>query len=327
MYTIKESFSKRVELRLDISKFYTTIYSHSITWALLDKEVAKEYFAKDESELKQLKDNDDHKAVLYLKSKAIDECLRNCQGKQSIGIPVGPDTSYILAELITARIDYYLLKEYPEIKGCRYYDDYYLYTDTKEKAESILKFIQKILFEFGLEINERKVSIKDFPFAFEDEFSPILSNFSFKNRFESSIRTYFSLVWGFAEKSPDKMGQIFRYSLKIFENKKKDRIVIPDSSWNIFENLLFKTALLDSTILDVVYNILSEYESNLNLTSLENLKIVIINIFDEHILTKQHYEISWALWICKRFNIKISNKNAEQIFDLKDSVSCLILLY
>lgn len=210
------------------------------------------------------------------------------------------------------------------LKACRYYDDYYLYVSTKDEADRVLKGLQLILTDFQLEINESKVRIKEFPFSFEDEFTTTLFLFDFKKtNLNNSLKHYFSLIWGFAEKNPKKADWIFKYSLRIFEFR---TIEIPKSSWKLFENMLFKTALVEPSILDIVTRILLTYNSFLDIDSNTKLKNLITIIINDHSPINHNFEISWALWIAKTFNIEIEESTANKIIETKDSIANLILL-
>ena len=247
---LKTSIDKLIEVRVDISKFYPTIYTHSIAWALLGKDKAKHYF-KEKDNLDTLIAGGDTDAELYKYAESVDNALRACQERQSIGIPIGPDTSHIIAEIVACRIDDILKTRLGSIglKACRYYDDYYLYVSSKDEADKVLKGLQLILSEFQLEINEAKVKVREFPFAFEDEFTTSLHSFDFKKTNQTnSIKHYFSMLWAFAERNPKKTDWIFKYALRIFEFS---TIVIQKNSWKVFEDLLIKTALVEPAILDI----------------------------------------------------------------------------
>ena len=238
------SIDKLIEVRVDISKFYPTLYTHSISWALLGKEKAKHYF-KEKDNLETLIAGGDTDAALYKYAESVDIALRACQERQSIGIPIGPDTSHIIAEIIACRIDSILQSRINsiELKACRYYDDYYLYVSTKDQADKVLKTLQLILSEFQLEINEAKVKIRQFPFAFEDEFTTSLHSFDFKKTNQSnSLKHYFSVIWAFAENNPKKTDWIFKYSLRVFEFS---NVVIQKKSWLIhFSPALRRTSIV-----------------------------------------------------------------------------------
>ena len=322
---LSTSFDKLIEVRVDISKFYSTIYTHSIAWALLGKEKAKYYF-KQKDNIANLISSGDLEAELYKFAESVDMAVRSCQERQSIGIPIGPDTSHIIAETVACRIDSIIKSKFESIglKTCRYYDDFYLYVSTKDDADKVLKGMQLILADFQLEINESKIRVKKFPFAFEDEFTTNLFLFDFKKtNLNNSLKHYFSLIWGFAENNPKKADWIFKYSLRIFEF---NSVVIPKNSWKLFEDLLFKTALTEPSILDIVTRILLTYKTYLDFQSKEKLTNMINRIINEHSPVNHNFEVSWALWLSKSFEIEIDENSANKIIETKDSISNLILL-
>lgn len=322
---LKTSIDKLIQVRVDISKFYPTIYTHSISWALLGKEKAKHYF-KEKDNLDTLIANGDADAELYKYAESVDIAIRACQERQSIGIPIGPDTSHIIAELIACRIDRILESRFTSLglKACRYYDDYYLYVSSKDEADKVLKGLQLILSEFQLEINESKVKINEFPFAFEDQFSISLHNFDFKKTNQlNSIKHYFSLVWAFAEQNSKKTDWIFKYSLRIFEFSS---IIIQKNSWKVFEDLIIKTALIEPAVLDILTRIFITYRSYLDADSKIKLKKLVNVIIKEHCPLRHNFEMAWALWISKTFEIEIEEESANGIIETRDSISNLILL-
>jgi len=324
-HKISTSLSKLIEIRVDISKFYPTIYTHSITWAFLGRERAKFYY-KQKNDLATLIAANDHDAILYKLADDIDTSVRNCQERQSIGIPIGPDTSHIISELIACRIDSILQNEFSNIKlkGCRYYDDYYLYVSTRDEADRVLKGLQRILNDFQLEINESKVKIKEFPFAFEDNFTLILNQFYFKETsLSNSIKYYFSLVWGLIDENSQRSDWIFKYALRIFEFR---TVTITKKSWKIFEDLLLKSALIEPAILDIVTRILLTYKSYLDTDSKKKLYELIDLIIENHSPVRHNFEVAWALWLAKTFEIKIKKSSVDSIVQMKDPISLLILL-
>lgn len=322
---LKTSINKLIEVRVDISKFYPTIYTHSVAWALLGKDKAKQYF-KQKDNLDALIASGDTDAELYKYAESVDMAIRACQERQSIGIPIGPDTSHIIAEIVACRIDEVLKTRFASIrlKACRYYDDYYLYVSSKDEADKVLKGLQLILSEFQLEINEAKVKIREFPFAFEDEFTTSLHSFQFKKTNQTnSIKYYFSMLWAFAERNPKKTDWIFKYALRIFEFS---TIVIQKNSWKVFEDLLIKTALVEPAILDILTRIFIIYNSYLDAESKEKLKGLVNVTIEEHCSVRHNFEMAWALWIAKTFEIGIEEQSANNIITTRDSVSNLILL-
>ena len=80
--------TSRYILSTDISSCYPTIYTHSIPWALNTKATAKSA-----------------KFSTTLIGNELDRFVRNGQDGQTIGVPIGPDTSLVIAETILTSID------------------------------------------------------------------------------------------------------------------------------------------------------------------------------------------------------------------------------
>jgi hypothetical protein len=133
-------------VKTDLSRFYPTIYTHSIAWAAYGKERVK-------SNLK-----------LYQGSLAdrLDILVRTCNRNQTIGIPIGPETSRIIAEVISARIDagfQGFMPDIPNDRVDRLQDDWFVGVSSLEHAERVLSSIAAIYRNYGLEINGNKTSI------------------------------------------------------------------------------------------------------------------------------------------------------------------------
>ncbi len=324
---ISTSYDSLFELRVDISKFYPTIYTHSITWAILGKSKAKEYFLKKG----QLSFTDwaallatDADAAAYDLANRIDSSVRACQLRQSIGIPIGPDTSHIISELIACRIDKLLKEKFNNVlKGCRYYDDYYLYLPSKAESEKVLKELQKILNEFQLEMNEAKLKIDEFPFSFENQWVISLNQFQFSGGQRNNIKQYFSMAFGFAHENQSRADWILRYFLRVFEWRS---VEIEENSWEVFESLLLKTALSEPATLEEVARILITYKGFIGTASKNRISNVMKKLLSEHSSINHSFEMTWAIWILRAFELELNQSTAQKVINTKDPISNLVLL-
>lgn len=323
---LRTSINKRFLVRVDISKFYPSIYTHSIAWGFMGKNSAKKYFLMSNQELNKKCEEKEEEALLYKFANYLDIAVRACQDKQSIGIPIGPDSSHILSELIACRIDQELNDRFSKInlQACRFYDDFYLFVNTKDETEKVLKGLQRILNQFELEVNEAKIKIKEFPFAFEDEWVTDIFRFDFKKtNLENSLKHYFSLIWRIAEENSKRTDWIFKYALRLFEFRS---VNITKKSWKIFEALLLKSALIEPAVLDIVTRIFLSYKEYLDYESRREIKNLIESVIYEHSQVNHHFEVSWSLWLAKTFEILITEEIANVVIDLDDTASQLILL-
>lgn len=130
-------------LTTDYARFFPTIYTHSIPWALHSKSVAK-VNTKD----------------LSLLGNLLDMRVMQLQEGQTAGIPIGPDASYILAEIVASSIDceYVKISEQKPF-GLRYVDDFTLFFSNRADAERALSFLSRAAGEYQIELNPEKTSI------------------------------------------------------------------------------------------------------------------------------------------------------------------------
>ena len=140
-------------VKTDITRFYPSLYTHSIPWAAYGKEAVKGSLKTYEGSL----------------ADRLDVLVRSCNRNQTVGIPIGPETSRILAEIISSRIDHdfseHFLRASGDGKGIdpktvdRLQDDWSVGTSSLEQAENILSVITRCYREYGLEINGAKTSV------------------------------------------------------------------------------------------------------------------------------------------------------------------------
>jgi hypothetical protein len=90
-------------------------------------------------------------------------------------------------------------------------------------------------------------------------------------------------------------------------------ISIEKENWELFESLIYKISLIEPSVLPDTARILATYEKRVSKRKLAKVIKEIIKTS----LTKGHsFEVSWALWIAKTFELKLKNDLAKQIFGL-----------
>ena len=85
LHRAQQSVGARYLLKTDIARYYPSIYTHSVPWALHGKGAARS----------------DKKYSLV--GNRLDLWLRETQDKQTGGIPIGPDTSFLIGEILGTR--------------------------------------------------------------------------------------------------------------------------------------------------------------------------------------------------------------------------------
>ncbi|WP_312509623.1 antiviral reverse transcriptase Drt3b [Chryseobacterium culicis] len=141
-------------MEFDISKCFYHIYTHSITWAVKDKESAKLHSNKSTFE------------------NIFDKLMQHSNYNETNGIVVGPEISRIFAEIILQQIDLNVLTKLNGLNlkfGIdydvrRYVDDYFVFSNNSETLQLVKKTFQKELQFYKLYLNPNKGDIKISPF-------------------------------------------------------------------------------------------------------------------------------------------------------------------
>lgn len=164
---------------IDISKFFDSIYTHSISWALKSKDFAKE--SRDKSDF----------------SSFFDRLMQRSNYNETNGIVIGNEVSRIFAETIMQTIDSELEKElennYNLVYGKdysirRYVDDFFIFGKKSSDLELILSRLVAKLRLYKLHLNDAK-SIK--------RTRPFITNITrAKIDTQDSISWLFNLIFG-----------------------------------------------------------------------------------------------------------------------------------
>jgi len=312
---IVNSFKYSIQLKTDIAKFYPSIYTHSIPWVTFG---GKDKYKKNRA----LHKNDSSKInVIY--GNDIDDRFMWCQNQQTMGIPVGPDTSFIAAEIIACYIDELFEKKLKKKKidfvGYRYYDDFSLYFNTELDAQIALTELKSILNEFELRINDDKTIINRTHNELESDWALAIKSFYFRpseNDQKEDIWNFFSIAFKFSEKYPNE--SVLRLAVNKF-----NFVRIEKHNWNFFESLVFRLGLTETGVLQKIAKLLISYK---NLVNKPKLKCFCLEVIGRHAEKKHDYELTWALWLLNHFNIQPNKEIFEIVLESKCSCACIIAL-
>lgn len=301
-FRAQRSVGARYLLKADIARFYPSIYTHSIPWALHTKKTAR----------------DDKKYKLL--GNRLDLWMRETQDKQTGGIPIGPDTSFIIGEVIATAMDLQLATRIPSIRGTRSIDDYFLYFPTISDAEECLAAIHEIGREYEFDINDAKTEIIALPDSLEPKWKSELRSFSIR---DLPTHQQFDLLTLF-ERAFDYSRQFPSDSVLTYAAKQTLSANIAEENWTLCEALLLKAALAEPTMLSVLSETYKKFATFHNDNTA--LTMLINSICDYHAPLQQGNEVSWALWLAKEMDITISKEVADRVVRLDDDVVALVAL-
>lgn len=134
--------------KLDVSKCFDSIYTHSIVWALHNKEIVKD----------NIRTSNGTFAGLF------DKFMQNINYGVTNGILIGSEFARIFAELLLQQIDKSVLDELLH-KNCfhkknyeiyRYVDDYFIFYDEETIKDTIVDLYKHNLKKYNLHISKTK---------------------------------------------------------------------------------------------------------------------------------------------------------------------------
>ncbi|EMG36369.1 Reverse transcriptase (RNA-dependent DNA polymerase) [Desulfocurvibacter africanus PCS] len=299
----------RYLVKADVSRFYPTIYTHSIPWALHGKDVAKRNRWGD------------------LLGNRLDVAIRNGQDGQTVGIPIGPDTSLAIAELILSQVDKDIAgidKEH----SLRYMDDYEIACLTLSHAESIVNSLENALAKFELQLNPRKVEIVELPEVLDTLWVSELRNISLSATAEKA--QFYNLVelvnkaFYCAKLYPD--SGVLKYCL--------GRIAYLDIYSENFEFvydialqfIMAEPSVISTAIPLFLYDFFVDDDFDKAGDKISRLKNVLEEIICRHSELRHGSEVAWALWCASVMDITLNAGSLGDLFLMDDSVVGLIAL-
>lgn len=311
---------KRFVLRFDVHQCYPSIYTHSILWAIHSKATAKQSFS-----------SNSHTAML---GHTLDTLLRNCQEKESIGIPIGPDTSLLAAEVVLTAIDLVLQQELgcePD-SGFRYMDEWELCFDTMDDAERAAALLESTLASFRLTINRSKSKIEQLPIGLTEYWLYPLRQFTVRSSSDAAtvndIADLFSLAYALREEADDS-APVLKYAIK-----KASRFVNTEAVFDRFLQLALGALVHEPHALPFVsrfltYSIASGLAgSGLALSrALKAIEEAFCHLGTYHADRSHSFETTWILWTLARFMIPLSSRLLDAIQPSKDDLTVIMLLY
>lgn len=288
----------------DVSQFYGSLYSHSLPWAIHGKPEAKR----------------ERGDTLY--GNILDRLARNTQDQQTVGVPIGPDTSLVLAELVLAEVDRRMAEAFPDMRACRRIDDIEIGVHNRAQAESMLGKLQQILGDYELNLNPRKTRIAEQPAPLDGEWVHAIRRFRFDERLRPSkfdLLAFYDLAVRAAHKAPD--GSVIRYSVSRLRHAEVD----PDL-WEMHQQFLCRAMLAEPGVIPEVASHLLRFDGKGMRVDHNLLADVIPRLILQHVPQGHGNDVAWAIWCALAFEIRLPQCAVDAAMNMNDSVVALLLL-
>jgi hypothetical protein len=291
-------------LQADISNFYPSIYTHSIPWALHTKAVAKRGFG-----------------FFANIGNKIDTHVRNCQEMQTKGVPIGPDTSFVIAEIIMTSIDEMLVQLVGN-KYHRYIDDFEFGCSTYQQAETTLARLQGVLETFELTLNSSKTRIIKSPCPLDPIWLHELKSYKFRSgqtQQRNDYLHYFDLVMDYLEKSPN--DPIVKYAIL----KSSSRLIY-SANWSAYQSIILQWSIAEPGILPIALDFIKYYESKGFAINKSELQETLEFLITEHAPMGHTSEVSYAIFGMILFGLNFSIITVEILAVIENPFIALLTL-
>jgi len=288
---LDKSAGKKYLVHADIANCYPSIYSHSVSWALVGHQEAK--------------DNSDDKTKWYNK---FDFAIRSMQRNETVGIAIGPDTSSLISELILSRVD----KELEKYEYIRFIDDYRCYVKSQEDADEFVRKLSKELERYHLRLNPKKTKIIELPTPIDADWVRSLREYSTKflkkKKFSAddvnTLSEFIDLSIRLSKEHPS--DSPLRYSVKILASKR----FMDEKSLTFVLMYLSRICFIYPYFIDVLDDLLKRNKKRIKGDIVEILKKEVNTLTKEHIKYSRSDVALWGLTIALKHDIELDDFEA-----------------
>lgn len=296
-------------VKTDITRFYPSIYTHSIPWAAYGKETVKQRMGYYKGSL----------------ADRLDVLVRSCNRNQTIGIPIGPETSRIIAEIISARIDSEFKAQnvdLPKASVDRLQDDWTVGVETLEKAEGILSQISGFYRSFGLDINGSKTSIEHIVAAKQatwvSEIGAFLSHRPGVLQ-KARLREFLVMCLRFQAEHPSE--PVVNYALSVIENTPVARYDI-----ETMESFLLKAAVVAPNSMDRICRIILNLQHHTKSISAKRIGVRFVRLAERNLEKGHLFEVIWLLYALRGLKRPFQSKYICETSEYTQSSALALVL-
>jgi Reverse transcriptase (RNA-dependent DNA polymerase) len=304
---LDKSANNKYLIHADIANCYPSVYSHSIPWALVGHQVAK--------------------ATILARKKwynQIDYTISSMQRNETIGIPIGPDTSSIIIELVLSRVD----KALKKFKYIRFIDDYRCYCKSQTEVDDFLQTLSRELEKYHFRLNAKKTKIYELPRPLGENWVLSLKNYQrhflkkgyFTDRDINTISEFLDLAIRLAKENPSESP--IRYAVRILSSKtfKEEKV------FAFVVMYLSRICFIYPYFIDLFENLLDRNKENITKDIFAIVEAEINSLTKEHIKYSRSDVALWGIHLAIKYGLtlKYFEKYSNQLLEDGDCLPSLL---
>ncbi|MDB5070597.1 MAG: hypothetical protein JWM87_1708 [Candidatus Eremiobacteraeota bacterium] len=292
--------SHRYVLQTDFARFFSSIYTHSIPWAIHGKPWSKANRRTPST------GND------------LDAAIRNGQDQQTAGIPVSSDVAHVVSEIIASVIDANAFPRTPS--GYRYVDDYFLCFDSEADAVKNLERLASAAREFEIDLNYSKTSIQHVKELLDEVGLDQLRDFQFSDARKISTKEIHKL-FDVAVRLNGTQENALKYAIRVISRREVD-----ETDWSVLESYLLRSVTLSPNTID--YVAIALYEAAQRGASLDKSRVMryFAGVIKESLAFDRDSELIWSLWLFKNLRFSVPRSISSLLGRINSSPAAIIAL-
>lgn len=289
----------------DIRAFFHSVYTHSIPWAIYGKSWSKQ-----------------NRQITHF-GNLLDLFCRNAQDGQTIGLPVGPDTSRLIAEVIASALDEKLCQiiEIDDLDASRYIDDYTIAVASGRSGDGVIAAVRQAAAFFELELNNDKSSVELTSRRPSTGWKQAaLAHVPRSDKTTDSFLRFFYEVGRVCNDHPELNVEKFA-----FQNARA--AFVNADEWSALQSHLINAYRRNSTLITLLVEVLILREIEHGDVDRVKLARFIERRLPELAQENRTGEIIWLLFLILRLKIELPSSKIMPLFQLENSMVALMLTY
>lgn len=287
----------------DLRAFYHSVYTGSIPWAIHGRS-AKRHLT----------------SALFGNKLAL--LVRNAQGGQTNGLPVGPDTSRILAEVIASRIDSNIDDALHVTKGdaARFVDDFSFGCNSIEDGHRVLAEVRRAAAEFELDIGKEKTSIEPTNHLAYVGWQDYVKSHLPEKADKPSFERFFYVVHDMTKRHAN-------LNVEKFAMASCRKAFVQSKEWDFLQEHLVSSYRRNSTLIDSMVEVLllrQEVRHDLNISALSDFIAARLPMLGANQRTG---EILWLLYLSCRLSIRINEKSLSVCLRIPNPMIAILVTH
>ncbi|WP_440977854.1 RNA-directed DNA polymerase [Sphingomonas pseudosanguinis] len=296
-------------VKTDVARFYPSIYTHAIPWAILGKEHVKGH----------------HHDAAFKKSFAnlLDKAVGAGQEGQTIGIPIGPDTSRILSELVAVEVETIARGHIPDLneRAVRYVDDMLIGLRDTETPSAVLSGLSVALYEYELELNAEKTVTLGFGCPHAPEWIHYVRTFNLgakPERQREDLDSFFEQAFHLADANP-------RENVLLFAAKRAASFDVHTTNTAHLVRWLLYSARRSPSCLSFVAEHLAATQATVGMPKGE-IEAYILQQLPLKADAGHTDEVAWLLFWAREISLTLPAATLAKVTSLRSSVVAMLVL-